>query len=364
MGLLAATAGRHAFAVTPTMQPLSADGRMFRSLPLVTSIYTADPSAHVFEGRIYVYPSHDIDGPALPDVEPFKGSKGNGYKMRDYVVLSMDHVGGDVTVHPPALDIKDVPWAARQMWAPDAEFKNGLYYLYFPAKDKAGAFRIGVATSKRPAGPFVARPEPIRGSYSIDPCVFTDGDGQSYLYFGGLSGGQLQIIVDGKYDPNAAKAETRPTEGHALMPRVAKLTPDMLEFAETPREAMIVDNAGRPVDGGDRRFFESAWLHKYNGKYYLSYSTGSTHLIAYAIGDSPYGPFVYQGTVLLPVQGWTTHQSIVQADGRWWLFYHDTQSSNKTFLRNVKVTELTYDPDGTIRPIDPFVAPAAAPVPK
>src|SRR5262245_13432225 len=75
-------------ATAPSSQPRSPDGRRYLAQPLVTSIHTADPSAHLFDGRIFVYCSHDIsEGPPLPDVEPFKGSKGNGYKMRDYVVL-------------------------------------------------------------------------------------------------------------------------------------------------------------------------------------------------------------------------------------------------------------------------------------
>jgi hypothetical protein len=140
------------------------------------------------------------------------------------------------------------------------------------------------------------------------------------------------------------------------MPRVARMRADMLEFDEKPRDAVIVDESGQPVGDGARRFFEGSWMHKYKGKYYLSYSTGGSHLIAYATGDSPYGPFTHRGTVLLPVQGWTTHHSIVQFDGRWWLFYADAQLSNKTFLRNVKVTELFYNDDGTIKTIDPFVS--------
>src|SRR5262245_5719229 len=262
--------------------------------------------------------------------------------MRDYVVLSMDRIGGEVTIHSNVLDIGDVPWAARQMWAPDAAFKTGTYFLYFPAKARDGAFRIGVATSKNPAGPFVAQPEPIKGSYSIDPAVFTDEDGQSYMYFGGLSGGQLQMIVDGVYDPKGSTSENTPRDQQALTPRVAKLRGDMLEFDEKPRDAVIVDELGKPILAGDtnRRFFEAAWMHKYNGKYYLSYSTGGTHFIAYATGDSPYGPFTHRGTILLPVQGWTTHHSITQIDGRWWLLYADSQISNVNHLRNVKVTEL------------------------
>jgi beta-xylosidase len=277
--------------------------------------------------------------------------------MRDYRVISMDRIGGPVTVHPVALDVKDVPWAEKQMWAPDAAFKNGRYYLYFPAKDREGVFRIGVATGTRPEGPFRAEPQPIRGSYSIDPAVFTDEDGQSYMYFGGIWGGQLQRWATGRYDANASNTDLRQDDKPALMPKVAKLSGDMLQFAGTPRDATIVDEAGRPLLGGDhdRRFFEAAWMHKHEGTYYLSYSTGDTHFINYATAKTPYGPFTFRGRILEPVQGWTSHHSIVKVGNRWYLFYHDTQLANKTHLRNVKVTELTHNPDGTIRTIDPFV---------
>lgn len=331
--------------------PRSPEGHLYLSQPLVTEIYTADPSAHVFDGRIYVYGSHDIDGPTPED------DLGAHFEMRDYRVLSMDRIGGPVTIHPVALDVKDVPWAEKQMWAPDAARRNGRYYLYFPAKDKDGVFRIGVATGSRPEGPFTPQPGPIRGSFSIDPAVFTDEDGQSYMYFGGIWGGHLQRWANGRYDPEGSKTDLKAPDKPALMPKVAKMRGDMLEFAETPRDAMIVDESGKPLVGGDldRRFFEAPWIHKYEGTYYLSYSTGDTHFINYATSKSPYGPFVYRGRVLEPVQGWTSHHSIVEVDGRWYLFYHDTQISNTTRLRNIKVTELVHNPDGTIRTVDPFV---------
>ena len=112
--------------------------------------------------------------------------------MRDYHVLSMDEVGGEVVDHGVALSVEDIPWAGRQLWSNDAAYKDGTYYLYFPLKDRGDVFRIGVATSPSPAGPFQAEPEPIPGSFSIDPCVFRDDDGAHYMYFGGLWGGQLQ----------------------------------------------------------------------------------------------------------------------------------------------------------------------------
>ena len=338
-------------AETAEAEATSPEGLRYLSQPLVTEIYTADPSAHVFEDRIYIYASHDIDGTTPED------DMGSHFEMRDYRVLSMDRVGGEVTVHPVALDVDNVPWAEKQMWAPDAAHKDGTYYFYFPAKDSAGIFRIGVATGSRPEGPFEAEAAPIEGSFSMDPAVFTDDDGQSYMYFGGIWGGQLQCWTTGTYDPECQRTDHQEDDQPGLMPKVARMSDDMLQFAEEPRDAMIVDEQGEPILGGDhdRRFFEAAWVHKYDGRYYLSYSTGDTHYIVYAVSDSPYGPFTYRGRILEPVQGWTSHHSIVEVDGQWYLFYHDTQLTDRTHLRNVKVTELQHEPDGTITTIEPFV---------
>jgi Glycosyl hydrolases family 43 len=326
------------------------------SQPLVKDIYTADPSAHVFDGKIYIYPSHDIDaGDAFDDL-------GSHFAMEDYHVLSMDSVDGEATEHGLALHVKDVPWASQQMWAPDAAEKNGMYYFFFPAKDHEGIFRIGVATSNSPTGPFVPQPKAIEKSFSIDPAVFKNDDGNYYMYFGGIWGGQLQRWRTGSF--NAAEEQSpvahQPADDEpALCAKVARLTNDLLEFAEEPKNVVIVDENGKPLLQGDtdRRFFEASWMHKYNGKYYFSYSTGDTHFICYAIADDPYGPFTYQGRILEPVVGWTSHHSICEFNGKWYLFYHDSSlSEGVTHLRSVKVTELTYDADGKINTIVPYKA--------
>lgn len=314
--------------------------------PLVKHIYTADPSAHVFEGKIYIYPSHDLDHDG-PD-----NDNGDQYAMEDYHVLSMDGPDAEVVDHGEALHIRDVPWASTQMWAPDAAYKNGKYYFYFPARDKDGIFRVGVAVGDRPEGPFKAEPNYIEGSYSIDPAVFVDDDGKAYMYLGGLWGGQLEKWQTGTYNPDG---EGPAPDAPAIGPRVAQMTDDMLQFSEPLKEISIVDEDGNPITAGDedRRFFEAPWLHKYNGKYYLSYSTGSTHKLVYAIGDSPVGPFTYKGTILTPVLGWTTHQSIVEFEGKWYLFYHDASlSGGINHLRSVKFTEIKYNEDGTIQTIE------------
>lgn len=318
---------------------------------LTSELYTADPSAHVFDGKLYVYPSHDFESGVPQD------GIGSHFNMEDYHVFSMDSVGGEVTDHGLALHIKDVSWAGRQMWAPDAAKKGDEYFLYFPVKDKEDVFRIGVAKSENPEGPFEPLDHPIEGSYSMDPSVFEDTDGKYYMYFGGIMGGQLQKWNNNEY----LGEDTYPADdAPALSPKVALMADDMVSFAEEPKDAVILDENGEPVTTGDhdRRFFEAAWVHRYNGKYYLSYSTGDTHYIAYAIGDSPYGPFTYQGVILDPVLGWTNHHSIVEYDGKWWLFFHDSSmSGGKTHLRSVKMTELTHNPDGTIKRINAYVEP-------
>lgn len=318
------------------------------SQPVVSHIYTADPSAHVFNGKLYIYPSHDIDAGI-----PFN-DLGDHFGMEDYHVLSMDDPLGEATDHGVALHIKDVPWAERQMWAPDAAHKNGKYYLFFPAKRKDDIFQIGVAIGDAPTGPFTPEPEAIKGSYSIDPAVFEDNDGQFYMYFGGIWGGQLQSYRDNQYSPDYKEPD--PDEP-ALGPIVAKMTDDLKQFAETPKEIQILDENGRPLLAGDndRRFFEASWMHKYNGKYYFSYSTGDTHFICYATGDNPYGPFQYGGRILNPVVGWTSHHSICKYKSKWYLFYHDSSlSKGVTHLRSVKVTELTHLEDGSIQTINPY----------
>lgn len=323
------------------------------SEPLITHMYTADPSAHVFNGKIYIYPSHDYEA-GIPEDD-----LGSHFAMRDYHVFSMDSIGGEVTDHGVALDVDDVPWASRQMWAPDAAKKGDTYYLYFPAKDSNDIFHIGVATGSSPSGPFTAEPDPIEASFSIDPAVYKDDNGEYYMYFGGIWGGQLQKYRTGEYasTSDSPYADEPADDEPAISPRVAKMSGDMLQFAEEPKKIKILDQEGNPILAGDhdRRFFEAAWIHKYNGKYYFSYSTGDTHKIVYATGDSPYGPFTYQGVVLNPVLGWTNHHSIVEFEGDWYLFYHDTElSGGQTHLRNVKVNKLTHGPDGKIQTVEPY----------
>ena len=325
---------------------------------LVPKDYMADPSVHVWNDKLYIYPSHDRESGIA------ENDNGDHFDMNDYHVFSTDDIEavarGEASLedHGVILRVSDIPWAGRQLWDCDVQEKDGKYYLYFPLKDRNDIFRFGVAVSDRPEGPFTPQPDPMRGSYSIDVAVLkddtpADGSGKPayYFYFGGIWGGQLQ-----RYKDNKALEAAHLPEGEepALPSRVARLSDDMLQFAEEPQPVLVVDSNGEPLKANDpHRFFEASWVHKYNGKYYLSYSTGDTHLICYAISDSPYGPFTYKGVILTPVKaGWTTHHCIVEFKGKWYLFHHDSVPSGKTWLRSLKVCELHYNADGTIQTIE------------
>lgn len=167
-------------------------------------------------------------------------------------------------------------------------------------KDQNDIFRIGVAVSDKPEGPFIPQDAPIKGSHSIDTAVIEDTNGAYYMSSGVLGGGQLQWYHNNK----AIECGQEPADNEpALCTKVAKLSDDMLQYAEEPKDLLILNENGQPLKAGvhDRRYFEGPWMHKYNGKYYFSYSTGNTHKLCYAVGDNPYGPFTYKGVIIKPV---------------------------------------------------------------
>jgi beta-xylosidase len=315
--------------------------------PLITEQYSADPSANVFNGKLYIYPSHDRD------IEIKSNDNGDQYAMEDYHVYEMADMNTPPKDLGVILHVDDVPWATSQMWAPDCAEKNGKFYFYFPARDKDNMFRIGVAVGDTPAGPFKAQPDYIKGSFSIDPCIFPDDDGEYYLAFGGIWGGQLDKWKTGTFDPNGGEPAD---EENAVCCKIARMSGDLLEFAEKPRDIVVLDENGNQLKAKhrDQRFFEGPWMHKYNGTYYFSYSTGDTHQLVYATADNPYGPYTWRGVILTPVLGWTTHHSIVEFQGEWFLFYHDCElSGGINHKRNVKFARLQYRDDGSIVTINP-----------
>ena len=214
--------------------------------------FYADPSANVFNGKLFVYPSHDWEAGAAFDDD------GGHFQMKDYHVISMEDVeNGEVTDYGKILDVEQVAWAEKQMWDNDVVEKDGKYYLIFSAKDYNGVFHLGVAVADKPEGPFIPQEHPMRGSYSIDPCVFKDDDGQIYCYFGGLWGGQLQwykapqkLLKEGIDLGPAADKKTQlfaPADVPALPSSVVRLSDDVMQFAEAPHDVIVIDKDGQPL---------------------------------------------------------------------------------------------------------------------
>ena len=291
---------------------------MLAQNPLIIDQFTADPAARVFEGKIYVYPSHDILA------VPGKGREG-WFCMEDYHVFSSENFT-DWTDHGVIVSQENVPWVNPQayaMWAPDCIYKDGKYYFYFPAPAKdttsGRGFSIGVAMSDKPFGPFIPEPKPIKGVLGIDPNILIDKDGQAYIYFAGRGG------IKG-----------------------AKLKDNMLELASEPK-------AFEELPKG---FKEGPFMFERKGIYYLTfpYVIDSTETLAYSMGDNPLGPFKYAGVIMeeSPTGCWTNHQSIIEYKDQWYLFYHHNDlSPNFDKNRSIRADSLFFNEDGTIKKVIP-----------
>lgn len=279
----------------------------FATNPLIMDQFTADPTARVFEGKIYVYPSHDI--PASPG-----RGRTNWFVMEDYHVFSSENLT-DWTDHGVILNQTNVPWLNRKsfdMWAPDCVFKNGKYYFYFPTGG-----RIGVAIADKPNGPFKPEAQPIQGVRGIDPGVLIDKDGSAYLFWSGIS--------------------------------MARLKDNMVELDSQPER---VQNLPRPG------LIEGPFPFERNGIYYLTYPhvQNKTERLEYSIARSPLGPYEWKGVIMDESASgcWTIHQSIVEYKGQWYLFYHDKDLS-PDFDKNraIRADYLYFNDDGTIRKVIP-----------
>jgi beta-xylosidase len=224
--------------------------------------------------------------------------------MKDYWVLSHSDPESPPDIISKLLDLEEIPWATKQLWAPDATEKDGKYYLYFPAKDSSDIFRLGVAVSDKPDGQFVPEPSYIPGSYSIDPAVLHDEDDSYHIYFGGLSGGQLQAWNNNEFNSSAIGNFSPQPNVTAIGPRYAKLGDDLKSFEGEVKEIVLIGEDGEPMQTNNpHRFFEGPAINKIDGLYYLSYSTGPYHTIDMAVGTSVDGPFIWNSTILEPVRG-------------------------------------------------------------
>jgi len=286
--------------------------------PLIRHIYTADPSARVFDGKLYLYTSHDRDD---SDINAH-------FDMTDWHVFSTSDLDS-WTDHGAFFTLDDIDWATKQAWAPDAVKRHGKYYFYYPVEQA----KIGVAVSTSPTSGFVdplGKPlidktgnEQVIGSEPIDPAILIDDDGQAYMFFGCRNA------------------------------RVVKLKENMIELEGDIQPVKIngIEHFTEKTGGG--WYGEGPWVFKRGDYYYYMYSNGweKDTTLVYAMASNPMGPFDYVGEVMTPVGAGTSHGSITEFNGKWYVFYHSKLLSKNGKQRSVHVDEIAFGNDGKIIPL-------------
>ena len=310
--------------------------------PIIRDQFTADPTARVFNNKVYLYPSHDI-------VPPADFARKDWFCMADYHVFSSENLT-DWTDHGMIVSQEQVPWGnpnGYSMWAPDCVYKNGKYYFYFPNGPKSGrGFAIGVATADRPEGPFKLEQEPIKGVSGIDPCVLVDNDGSAYIYWSGMG-----------------------IRGAKLKDNMKELDGELKEMKMPRREGMPemppMMVGGEQMEGLPEGFKEGPFAFRRGDWYYLTFpwvrgETGEgknpTETLAYAMSKSPLGPWDFKGIIMAEHANhcWTNHHSLVEYKGQWYLFYHHNDFSPRDDKRrSVCVEKVSFNGDGTIQEVKP-----------
>ncbi|KAG4107397.1 glycosyl hydrolase, family 43 [Neocallimastix lanati (nom. inval.)] len=294
--------------------------------PIIRDQFTADPTARVFNGKVYLYPSHDIYPP--------EGARQNWFCMEDYHVFSSENLT-EWEDHGVIITQNDVPWVkpnSYTMWAPDCIYRNGKYYFYFPSiSAETETYSIGVAISDSPEGPFIPEPDVIEGANHIDPCILQASDGNAYLFYGNG--------------------------------RCAQLKPNMKEIVDGTPSGTIMRN-GQEIElrgydcleGLPNNQAEGQFAFEYNNNFYLTYPyvRNDTEVLAYAMSKHPLGPYEYKGLIMAEHENkcWTNHHSIVNYKGQWYLFYHhNILSPDDDKRRSVQIEKLFFNPDGTIQEV-------------
>ena len=301
---------------------LSLTGTSLAENPIVPpGMYMADPSAHVWpDGKLYVYGSRDES----PDY----------YCSHSYDVLSTSDLI-HWTIHRHTFVSKgpgdQVPYSDDFLYAPDAQFRNGTYFLFYCLANRTST--EGVAKSTSPTGPFLkGRVIDTNGINQIDPCVFIDDDGQAYYIWGQFSA------------------------------KMAKLKPDMTEIdRSTIRDGIVTEK--------EHRFHEGGYMVKRNGIYYFVYAglsmKDTASCISYATSRSPWGPFKYGGVIIdndgSDPRNWNNHGSLVEFKGRWYVFYHRATHGSYT-MRKACVEPITFNEDGSINQVEMTTQGAAGPL--
>jgi hypothetical protein len=274
-------------------------------------VYLADPSARVWnDGRLYIYGSLDEDC-------RYYCSRYNPV-MRTH---DMKHWELFKSAFSSAGTGDEVSYNDEVLYAPDAAWNDGKYYLYYCQPDKNNA--EGVAWSEKPEGPFRDGTAIDIGNYNqIDPAVFIDDDGQSYYLWG-----QFSL-------------------------KMARMKPDMKELDHpTLKDSIITE--------GEHHFHEGAFLAKRNGIYYLVYADLSRGdiptCIGYATATSPFGPYTYRGVIIdnnhCNPGNWNNHGSIAEFKSRWYVFYHRSTHGCNT-MRKACAEPIMFLPDGTIPEVE------------
>lgn len=276
--------------------------------PIIRDKYTADPAVFVEGDTLWLFAGHDAQG------------NQSNYVMKDWLLYSttdMKHW----TEHPSPLHIDDFRWAnSHQAYAGHVAKRNGKYYWYV-STNWCG---IGVAVSDRITGPYkdaLGRPlltgkDCFASKHSwavIDPAILIDDDNTPYIIWGN---GQCYY---------------------------AKLKDNMIEIDGEIHQIELPD------------YTEAPWLHKYNGKYYLTYATGWPEKIATAVSDHIGGPYEPLGVISeIAGNSNTTHPAIVEFRNRWIFFSHNGGLHDGTsYSRSVIAEPLHYDAQGRILPIPP-----------
>lgn len=280
--------------------------------PIVPAgVYIADPSAHVWkDGKMYIYGSNDE-------------SKDYYCSWTHHVLSSTDLLKWELTknVFSSKGTNDQVSYNDDLLFAPDCQYKDGTYYMYYcqPSNTEAE----GVATGKSPLGPFVnGKKIDTKGISEIDPCVFMDDDGQAYYIWGQFTA------------------------------KMAKLKPNMTEIdLSTLKDSVITEK--------EHFFHEGGYMVKRNGIYYFIYAhMGRANMptcIGYSTGKSPMGPFKYGGVIIdnnhCDPGNWNNHGSIVEFEGQWYVFYHRA-THNSNMMRKACVEPITFNPDGSINEVE------------
>ena len=286
------------------------------NMPLFQTKYTADPSPLVVGDTLFLYTSHDASPEDIPDVNEKSSA---GFFMYDWLLWSTTDMV-NWTEHGAVASLKDFPWRGREngAWAIQTVERNGKYYLYAPLHGHG----IGVLEADSPYGPFkdpLGKPLVWDQSnwYDIDPSVYTDDDGQAYMYWG---------------------------NPHTFW---AKLGEDMTSLTSGVTKLPHIPN-----------YQEGPWFYKRNGHYYLGFaSTCCPEALGYAMSDSPTGPWEWKGYIMKPTQrDRGNHPGIVDYKGHSYVFGQNYDLMHlETFVhherRSVSATEITYNADGTIQEV-------------